>query len=146
LAEIIDLMQVLIDEKEVELELKLPSDCHEISSDQVKLRQILQNLIDNAVKFSHRSKVIVELLIDENGLPESVSVTDSGPGIENEQLEVIFDAFQQGDNGLARRFGGAGLGLAIARSFADLLGLEIEVDSVIGQGSTFTLHFKRGEN
>ncbi|KAF1083174.1 MAG: Sensor histidine kinase [Candidatus Rifleibacterium amylolyticum] len=143
--EVIDLMQVLIEEKGVEIELQLPAECCEIESDQVKLRQILQNLIDNAVKFSDRSKVVIALTVDQNNLPEKVAITDSGPGISPDQLEVIFEAFQQGDNSLARRYGGAGLGLAIARSFADLLGIEIRVASTLGKGSTFTLHLRKSE-
>jgi PAS domain S-box-containing protein len=143
--EVVDLMQILIEEKGVEIELQLPDKCCEIESDQVKLRQILQNLIDNAVKFSDRSKVVIVLTADRNGLPEKITITDSGPGISPDQLEVIFEAFQQGDNSLARRYGGAGLGLAIARSFADLLGIEITVDSTLGNGSTFTLYLRMSE-
>ena len=145
IGEVVDLMQVLIEEKGIDIELRIPSDCCEIESDQVKLRQILQNLIDNAVKFSDRSKVIIEVTSDQNNCPEKISIADSGPGIASDQLEIIFEAFQQGDNSLARRYGGAGLGLAIARSFADLLGIKISVDSELGRGSTFTLHLKKSE-
>lgn len=145
LAEVVDLMQVLIEEKGIDFELRLPAVCCEISSDLIKLRQIMQNLIDNAVKFSNHSKVLVELIVDDNNVPVKIIVADSGPGIAKDQLKIIFAAFQQGDNSLARRYGGAGLGLAIARSFAELLGLRITVKSRLGQGSTFTLHLKRQE-
>jgi PAS domain S-box-containing protein len=145
IAEVIDLMQVLIEEKGIEIELRIPPVCCEISTDQVKLRQIIQNLIDNAVKFSERSRVIIEVTVDRDNFPEKVAVTDSGPGIAHDQLDVIFEAFQQGDNSLARRYGGAGLGLAIAKSFADLLDIAISVDSKVGLGSTFTLHLKNRE-
>lgn len=143
LAEVIDLMQIMINGKEIDLELRLPKICCEISSDLLKLRQIMQNLIDNAIKFSDYSKVLIELVVDADNIPEKITVTDSGSGIAKDQLEMIFAAFQQGDNSLARRYGGAGLGLAIARSFAQLLGFEITVESVLGQGSTFTLHLKK---
>lgn len=145
LAETIDLMQIIIEEKGVELELRIPPGCRNIESDPVKLRQIIQNLIDNAVKFSNNTRVQVELVVDEDNVPEKLAVIDFGPGIEADKLEVIFDAFQQGDNSLARRYGGAGLGLTIARSFAGLLGLRIEVESTSGQGSRFTLWLKKTE-
>ncbi|MBU1109367.1 MAG: PAS domain S-box protein [Candidatus Riflebacteria bacterium] len=145
LAEIIDLMQIIIEEKGIELELGIPPECRHIKSDPVKLRQIIQNLIDNAVKFSNHTKVQVELSVDEDNVPEKLSVTDFGTGIPADKLELIFDAFQQGDNSLARRYGGAGLGLTISRSFADLLGLKIEVESTFGQGSRFTLFLKKAE-
>ena len=145
IAEVIDLMQVLIEEKGIEIELRIPPVCCEIRSDQVKLRQILQNLIDNAVKFSDHSKVLIEVATDQQNFPERVSITDSGPGIAHDQLEVIFEAFQQGDNSLARRYGGAGLGLAIAGSFANLLDIDISVASELGRGSTFSLHLKKRE-
>lgn len=145
LAEIIDLMQILIEEKGIVLELRLPSACQNIQSDPMKLRQIMQNLIDNAIKFSNHSKVVVELIVDADNFPEKIAVTDSGPGIALDQLGVIFDAFQQGDNSLARRYGGIGLGLTIARSFADLLGMKIEVESSPGLGSKFTLRLKSSE-
>ncbi len=145
IGEVVDLMQVLIEEKGIDIELRIPPDCCEIESDQVKLRQILQNLIDNAVKFSDCSKVIIEVTSDQYNFPEKIAIVDSGPGIAPDQLEVIFEAFQQGDNSLARRYGGAGLGLAIARSFADLLGIKISVESELGRGSIFTLHLKKSE-
>jgi PAS domain S-box-containing protein len=145
LAEIVDLMEIIIEEKGVLLELRTPLLCQNIRSDQLKLRQILQNLIDNAVKFSEHAKVTVELTVDADNFPEKISVADSGPGIALDKLEIIFDAFQQGDNSLARRYGGIGLGLTIARSFADMLGMQIKVESEPGVGSTFILYLKKPE-
>jgi PAS domain S-box-containing protein len=141
LAEIIDLMQVIIEEKHINVELVISQNCLEISTDPVKLRQIIQNLLDNAVKFSEGKPVMVELLAGPDSRPSRINIKDSGPGIEAEDLGHIFEAFQQADNRFARKYGGAGLGLAIARSFADLLGLKIEVSSVPGQGSCFSVIF-----
>ncbi|MFZ5949204.1 MAG: PAS domain-containing sensor histidine kinase [Candidatus Rifleibacteriota bacterium] len=140
LHEILDLMQVSIEEKKVSVALDLHPNPELIRTDAVKLRQILQNLIDNAVKFSSGGQVEI-LLKTRNNFPEAVEVKDSGPGIASQHLETIFEAFMQCDNSITRRYGGAGLGLAIASSFADLLGFKIEVDSTLGQGSCFRLVF-----
>ncbi|GEM_PF-770696 len=140
LHEILDLMQVSIEEKKISIVLDLDPKPGLIRTDAVKLRQILQNLIDNAVKFSSGGQVKISLKTRDN-LPELVEVKDSGPGIASHHLETIFEAFMQCDNSITRRYGGAGLGLAIASSFADLLGFKIEVDSTLGQGSCFRLVF-----
>lgn len=145
LAEIIDLMQVLIEEKHVSLQLIMPESNVLIRSDPVKLRQIIQNILDNAVKFSDQASVVVELFADSHGDPVRIDVTDSGPGIDEDKLELIFEAFQQADNRVARKYGGAGLGLAIARSFADLLGIRLRVKSAPGAGSCFSIVFSAGE-
>lgn len=141
LGEVLDLMQILIEEKKVDIKLVLPAVCQTIKSDPVKLRQIIQNLVDNAIKFSDGKAIVVQLFADEQGLPRNIDVIDSGPGIASDQLELIFEAFQQGDNSVARKYGGAGLGLSIARSFASLLGLEIVVKSELGRGSCFSIVF-----
>ncbi len=141
LAEIIDLMQVLIEEKRANVELSIAPGCLPIKSDPVKLRQIIQNLLDNAVKFSEGKPVVVELLTGADLRPSRINIKDFGPGIEPADLDLIFEAFQQADNRFARKYGGAGLGLAIARSFADLLSLKIEVISTPGTGSCFSIIF-----
>jgi two-component system CheB/CheR fusion protein len=146
--EIIDLMQVSIEERNVSVIQKLPQQVATIKTDQVKLRQIIQNLIDNAVKFSPDGEVQIVLDIDsEDSRPRCLEIRDSGPGIAPEHLELIFEAFQQCDNSVTRRFGGAGLGLAIASSFAHILGFAIEVESEPGKGSCFKVNFvlKQGE-
>lgn len=145
LAEVIDLMQVLIEDKHVSLKLLLPETCATIMTDPMKLRQIIQNIIDNAVKFSDEAEVLVELVADADGVPVKIDVTDSGPGIDEDKLELIFAAFQQSDNRVARRYGGAGLGLAIARSFAELLGITIKVKSSPGSGSCFSIVLPGGK-
>ncbi len=139
LAEIIDLMQVLIEEKQVDILLSVPENCLNISTDTVKLRQILQNLIDNAIKFSAEKPVKIEVKVDEQNRPRQIDIVDAGPGIEVDKLDLIFEAFQQADNRVARKYGGAGLGLAIARSFAELLGMKIVVKSEPGHGSCFSV-------
>lgn len=144
--EIIDLMQFSIEESNVVIIENLPETGPTIRTDQIKLRQIIQNLIDNAVKFSADGQVEVSLFSrpEDNALIR-LEIRDSGPGIAQEHLEVIFEAFQQCDNSVTRRFGGAGLGLAIASSFAELLGFSLNVDSEPGKGSCFVVNFAAGE-
>ncbi len=120
-------------------------------TDEQRLQQILRNLLSNAVKFTASGEVrlliepawaIDDADLDRFGENEEViafSVTDTGIGISADKLQVIFEAFHQGDGGTIRRYGGTGLGLSISRNFARLLGGEIQVNSVVGEGSTFTL-------
>src|SRR5262249_9425949 len=117
----------------------------ELVTDRQRLRQILHNLLSNAVKFTERGQV--ELRIAAAGPqgegPEpflAFSVTDTGIGISEQNLEVIFGAFHQGDGTTSRRYGGTGLGLAICRELAAQLGGRITARSVPGEGSTFTLY------
>ena len=111
-----------------------------IDTDGPKLKQVLINLVANAVKFSDEGEIRVALRADPlTGLPTRIDVTDCGIGIPADRLEIIFDAFQQADNSTSRRFGGTGLGLAISRSLATLMGYTVEVTSEVGVGSTFSI-------
>jgi signal transduction histidine kinase/NO-binding membrane sensor protein with MHYT domain len=105
--------------------------------DPVRVRQILQNLVANAVKFTDRGSVQVEL--GHDGRRVVLRVADTGPGIPAEQQAQIFESFAQADASTTRRYGGSGLGLTICRALAELMGGEILLDSLPGQGSTFTL-------
>jgi signal transduction histidine kinase/CheY-like chemotaxis protein len=115
-------------------------------TDRQRLRQVLSNLVSNAVKFTERGGVTLRVVLadgrtDSRGGPViAFVVTDTGIGIAPESLTTIFGAFQQGDGTLSRRYGGTGLGLSIAREVAALLGGEISAESQAGLGSTFTLH------
>jgi signal transduction histidine kinase/CheY-like chemotaxis protein/HAMP domain-containing protein len=115
-------------------------------TDRQRLRQVLSNLVSNAVKFTERGGVTLRVVLadgrtDPHGGPViAFVVTDTGIGIAPEDLTGIFGAFQQGDGTLSRRYGGTGLGLSIAREVAALLGGEITAESEAGLGSTFTLH------
>ncbi|MEU2494924.1 HAMP domain-containing protein [Streptomyces sp. NPDC007883] len=122
----------------------------DLVTDDSRLRQVLRNLISNAVKFTERGSV--ELRIEpasDAELPDSVHrgdavvafrVKDTGIGIAEQQLEVIFGAFQQADGTTSRKYGGTGLGLSISREIAHLLGGAVTAESALGQGSTFTLY------
>jgi len=113
-----------------------------LRSDPTRLRQILFNLIGNAVKFTQRGEVVVHasaavLRGDECEL--RIDVADTGIGINRDQMAGLFEPFRQGDSGMARRFGGTGLGLAIVKRLVKLLGGSVAVQSETNVGSTFTV-------
>lgn len=120
----------------------------ELQTDYQRLYQVLINLLSNAIKFTDAGSIRLELALVQGALPEGMTaeaaltfaVRDTGIGIPNDQLEPIFLAFQQVDGSTSRRYGGTGLGLAISREFARLLGGTIQVESVAGVGSVFTLY------
>jgi signal transduction histidine kinase/CheY-like chemotaxis protein/HAMP domain-containing protein len=113
----------------------------QLVTDRQRLRQVLGNLVSNAVKFTEHGRVAlrVQSSAAEPGFV-SFAVTDTGIGIAPENLAAIFGAFQQGDGTLSRRYGGTGLGLSIASEVSALLGGRITAESDLGRGSTFTLH------
>jgi HAMP domain-containing protein/signal transduction histidine kinase/CheY-like chemotaxis protein len=132
----------------VEIDPSLPAS---IVSDEQRLGQVLKNLLSNAFKFTHQGGVTLSigypvdratLLSETLRSSERViafSVIDTGVGIPDDKLNLIFEAFQQADGTTSRKYGGTGLGLSISREIARLLGGEIQVDSTVGQGSRFTL-------
>ncbi|WP_332696096.1 ATP-binding protein [Halalkalibacter lacteus] len=130
-------------QKDVEFTVQLKSGLPEsFYTDQHRLQQILKNLLSNAFKFTETGSVtlVVQETKDEENFMLSFSVTDTGIGIAQEKQRTIFDAFKQADGTTSRQYGGTGLGLSISREIAYLLGGYIEVESVVGKGSTFTLH------
>jgi signal transduction histidine kinase/response regulator RpfG family c-di-GMP phosphodiesterase len=134
---IMESMAPLAGEKQISLVRDIPEDLPSLCSDEVRVVQILQNLLANAVKFTDRGSVIVAA--ESDGEQVSIRVMDTGIGIAQEALGFIFDEFRQVDESSSRRHEGTGLGLAIARKAARMLGGDIEVQSVLGEGSTFIL-------
>ncbi len=112
-----------------------------IIADEVRLRQIIFNLMSNAIKFTDRGQVRLEAFAEERDDGEQlvVRVTDSGIGIPADRMDDIFESFRQVDGGVTRRHGGTGLGLAICRSLARAMGGDVTAASTLGTGSTFTL-------
>ncbi|MFD1849086.1 ATP-binding protein, partial [Oceanobacillus bengalensis] len=119
-----------------------------IFTDEGKLQQVLKNLLGNAFKFTKKGKVTLEISQDPNAtIHQSLvfSVTDTGIGIAKENLNLIFDAFQQADGTTSRKFGGTGLGLSISKELARLLGGKVVVTSEEGIGSTFSFYLRNYE-
>jgi len=111
-----------------------------VQADGLRLRQILVNLVSNAVKFTEQGSVSIRterVSTDERGVPLRFSVVDTGIGIPPEKQRVIFDRFMQADGSTTREYGGTGLGTTIARQLVELMGGEIGLDSEPGRGSTF---------
>jgi PAS domain S-box-containing protein len=119
-----------------------------ITTDPTRLRQILLNLVSNAVKFTERGGVHVRVSLeaaDERGRRLlRIDVTDTGIGMTPEQQAGLFQPFMQADASTTRRFGGSGLGLLITRRLADLLGGEVRLESTLGLGSTFSVTVDAG--
>lgn len=115
-----------------------------VFADDGRLRQVLLNLVGNAVKFTEHGSVTLRARSRDTGSGYEVvfEVTDTGIGIPPEKLERIFERFSQAEESTTRRFGGTGLGLTIARLIVETMGGRIEVASQVGQGTTFTVHLK----
>ena len=111
-----------------------------IDSDPGRLRQILQSLLGNAVKFTARGSVVLRVARDSVGGGLTVSVTDTGIGIEPALHASVFEPFTQADGRVNRAFGGTGIGLSLTRRLVRLLGGEIALDSAAGEGACFTVH------
>jgi two-component system sensor histidine kinase/response regulator len=127
--------------KEIELGIALPPSYPLVRGDRDRLRQIVLNLVGNAVKFTERGLVQIAVCLAPDGV--DVVVRDTGIGITAEALPLIFEEFRQVDGSMTRRYGGAGLGLAIARKLANQMGGDISVESTAGVGSSFTLHLTK---
>lgn len=134
-------IQPLVEAKCLTLEMDVPASLPPVLGDPDRLRQILLNLVENAVKFTDHGTVSVRARETASGL--AVEVHDTGIGIAEEAIPTIFEAFRQVDSTFTRRYGGAGLGLAIAQRLALHMGARISVSSAEGQGSTFTLEIPR---
>lgn len=122
----------------------------QIQSDPTRLRQILLNLVGNALKFTQRGSIRIVTELDESGSESArlrFSVIDTGIGMSAEQCDKIrqFDAFTQADGSTTREFGGSGLGLRISNALAQLLGGDIRLSSELGVGSTFTVTIPAGD-
>ncbi|WP_420138646.1 ATP-binding protein [Sphingomonas sp.] len=130
--------------KRIGIEFDLDQCPGKIIADEVRLRQIIFNLMSNAIKFTDRGQVRLAAYADPDDGDEGrerlvIRVADSGIGIPSERMEDIFESFRQVDGGVTRRHGGTGLGLAICRSLARAMGGDVSVQSTLGAGSTFTL-------
>jgi PAS domain S-box-containing protein len=148
LAEVVSLMRVRADDQGLALSLEFAGPLPEtILTDATRLRQILMNLVGNAIKFTEAGhvRVVARLADRDAAAPKFVcEVVDTGIGMTPEQVDSLFQPFQQAEASTARKFGGTGLGLAIAQRLAGMLGGEITVHSQLGKGSTFVLTIDPG--
>jgi signal transduction histidine kinase/ligand-binding sensor domain-containing protein/CheY-like chemotaxis protein len=141
--DVCQLMQPRLGDKPVEILCRIGDNLPAyVKSDVGRIRQVMDNLMSNAVKFTNAGEI--ELAIDvreekQDRLKLHVMVRDTGIGIAKEQIDTIFEVFQQADGSITREYGGTGLGLAISKQIALLMGGDIRVESEVGKGSTF--HF-----
>jgi signal transduction histidine kinase/AmiR/NasT family two-component response regulator len=148
--EVLTLLAPQAGERDLELSLEVPDPIPEvIETDLVRARQVLLNLVANAVKFTPTGSVRLVLRLDEHEASDHrylcFDVIDTGIGIPSDKLQQIFEPFSQVDGSSKRRYGGTGLGLTIAKRLALLLGGDVQVNSVPGRGSTFTFQLYAGE-
>ena len=122
-----------------EIAIDLPRDLRPITSDRQKVKQIILNLLSNALKFTHEGGVTISARRLTSERCVTLSVADTGIGIPFDDQEKIFEDFRQLDNSPTRAYGGTGLGLSICRRLAQMLAGRIAVDSQSGHGSVFTL-------
>jgi len=120
----------------------IPARLPTLQTDPAKLKLVIKNLVDNAMKFTETGTITISAAERDGGL--EVTVADTGPGIAPTALPVIFEAFRQVDGSWTRRYGGVGLGLYIVRRMLDVLGGQVTVESVVDQGSTFRVSMPLG--
>ncbi|MEE3715730.1 response regulator [Tumidithrix elongata RA019] len=146
--EVLDLMSSRLAEKSLELSALINLDVPQcILGDSTRLRQILVNLVSNAIKFTQQGEVVITVRATaiapaSNSLELHFSVRDTGIGIAPEAIGKLFKAFSQADSSITRQYGGTGLGLAICQQLCELMGGEIHVKSEAGNGSTFSFFIR----
>jgi len=137
-----DMVQALTEEKNIDLEVRVPSTASVVFQDQAKVQQVLTNLLSNAIKFTPEGGRITVNVSRNTKEQLELTVADTGVGIHEDDYEVIFEKFRQseavvGTDGLTREYSGTGLGLSIVKELCKLLGGEITFESELGIGSTF---------
>ncbi|HYR41484.1 MAG TPA: ATP-binding protein, partial [Terriglobia bacterium] len=126
--------------RNVNIEVRIPETVKPLVTDASKLKQILTNLVDNALKFTQEGQVTVEVIVGPiNFQPVRIDITDTGTGIPSDRLQDIFEPFLQLQADASSQSGGTGLGLSICRSLCDLLGYRLQVQSTPGKGSRFSV-------
>lgn len=135
-AGVVDMLKVLIENKNIEMEVRIPSNFPCVSADKNRLIQILFNLLHNAVKYTHEGIVIIDGDIKE-GMAH-IHITDTGIGMDEKTLRTIFEPYEQGDSSITAIGGGLGLGLSICQQLVEMHGGIIRASSVLGEGSVFT--------
>lgn len=132
-------VEPMVKTERVQLEKRVEPDLPRLFTDPEKLKQILVNLLSNAVKFTEEGRITVAIRHTDEEL--AIAVSDTGTGIPEDKLGVIFEGFHQVDSSTTRKYGGAGLGLSISHYLAQLIGGDITAESTVSVGSTFTVTF-----
>ena len=133
---VLRLSHPLVQDKKLKLINSIPKEVPLVDADENRLQQIMHNLVGNAIKFTQKGYVSVLSEVKNGTL--SISITDTGIGIPEEKMDVIFNSFEQADGSTQREFGGTGLGLSVTKQLVELHGGTIEVSSEKGKGSIFT--------
>ena len=135
----------MADQRHIALTTLVHPDVPIITADWEKIRRIVENLTSNAIKFTRKGgSVHIEVSYDERNERLAIAVTDTGIGIKEEDLPLIFERFTQSDKSSYRRYGGSGLGLAVVKELVEMHEGSIEVESTYKQGSTFTVFIPTG--
>jgi len=141
LSHIYNMFKIKAEEKKIDLQLIIDDNVPDnIFLDELRLNQIIVNLVSNAIKFTEKGDVKIHCKIEDNNL--TISVSDTGIGIPYEKIAKIFNPFEQGDASISRKFGGTGLGLAITKKLIELMKGKIKVTSKENEGSIFTIQLK----
>ena len=147
LSQIVDAMLVKAQEKGISLTLRYDAKvARTFIGDSGYIRQIVMNLVSNAIKFTNVGAVTLSFGTGEKPNEISISVADTGIGISQNKLSIIFDRYTQADPSIGQKYGGTGLGLSISKALAEDMGGVITVKSVAGMGSTFVLHLCLPDN
>ena len=140
ISEILAQLESQVKGREIKLLGDMPPQMDPLVTDAVKLKQVIINLVANALKFTEHGSVTVRVGVEPGtNRPSLIEVIDTGIGIPQDRLAAVFEAFQQADASTTRKYGGTGLGLTISQALCRLMGYRIGVQSEVGKGSTFTV-------
>ncbi len=140
IANIISQFEPQVHDRPIKLVAELPDQIAPLETDSGKLKQVIINLVGNALKFTEKGSVTVSVAVEEDThRPVCITVTDTGIGIPQDRIAAIFEAFQQADPSTTRKYGGTGLGLTISKALCELMGYRLDVSSEPGKGSAFSI-------
>lgn len=134
---VVDMLKVLIENKDIQIEVRIPSDFPSVVGDKNRLIQILFNLLHNAIKYTDQGLITIEATIKDALV--YIDITDTGKGISEKTLRTIFEPYEQDDSSITAIGGGFGLGLSICQQLVEMHGGTIKASSVLGEGSVFTV-------
>jgi signal transduction histidine kinase len=134
---VVETNKPLANKKNLEILVFVDEKVKDIRSDNIRVQQILLNLVNNAIKFTDTGNINISCFEMEDQI--KIKIADTGMGIEKEKIDQLFKPFMQIDTGLTRKHEGTGLGLSICKKLTEMLNGKIEVESIYGSGCTFTI-------